>query len=249
MVKMNKIILNNIKEITTCVLCGEELKEIEPSIEANCDFCGKLGILSHSCESLHYICNECLAISAEDFIKKTCLSYEGTDPIALAVEIMNSPVINIYGPQHHFIVPAVILTCVHNTLGQHEMLAKKIEFTETIANLETPKSCSYNAGMCGAAIGTGIFLKIFLAIEPGSDDEWSLSDTLIAESMKVIAARGGTRCCKSDTYVSIEVAVNFLKEKFAIELPLSEAKCTFSVRNRTCKRENCNFYNLSFSLV
>jgi len=100
-----------------------------------------------------------------------------------------------------------------------------------------------------SSFGNWNFLKHFQWQEPGDDDEWSLSHQIVASSLKHIAESIDHRCCKRDTYLSLQAAAEFLKDKYAIDLPLSEARCTFSLRNQNLREEECNFYNLSYSLV
>ncbi len=236
-------------EKTTCILCGDELFTLPKEIEVRCDFCGKIGFASHQCGNSHYICNECFSMSPVEYVKIACLKYKGIDPNALAVEIMNTPTIRMHGPEHHFILPAVLLTCIYNLKGKADELKEKLDSLEIRTNSETPDHCEYNIGNCGAAIGSGVFLSVFLDRKIEDEDEWSLSNQLVSESIKRIAELGGPRCCKRDTYISIQTAIEFLKNKFSIELPLSDAKCTFSLRNKSCKHEDCIFYNISFSMV
>jgi hypothetical protein len=239
----------NPDELTTCILCGDELVKLEESISRNCDFCGKYSNINNRCYCDHYICDDCLNISIFEFIRKKCLNYYETDPIGLAVEIMNSPVIMIHGAEHHFIIPAVLLTCVANALDARENLPEQLEITKERILNEVPIVCNFDLGLCGAAMGTGIFLSIYNNQSAATEDEWSLSNDIVASSLKKISDNISHRCCKRDTYLSLQAAAEYLKEKYAIELTLSEARCTFSLRNMTCRREECNYYNMSFSLV
>lgn len=246
---MSELNVINTIEVSTCILCGEELLKLKESDKQRCDFCGKISQISNQCTNGHSICDDCLAMPVNDFIKQSCLKYKGTDPIELAVDIMNSPLIRMHGSEHHYIVPAVLVTTVYNLQGRQNLIADILDKIEKIVEEESPKICSYNLGNCGAAIGTGIFLKAYENIDNMNEDEWSLTNMIIARSLKKVAESGGPRCCKRDTYISIGSAVEFLQEKYNINLPLSEAKCTFSHRNKSCKREDCNYYNLNFSLV
>lgn len=239
-----------IDEIKSCILCGDNLHSLNTPVETICDYCGKRAKCSYQCDSSHYICDTCIKIPANDFIKNVCLKYNDTDPLALAVQIMNTPVIRMHGPEHHFIVPAVLLTVVYNKQKREKAEIKAIlDAAEKRALNEAPAHCSYNINQCGAAIGAGIFISMFMGQSLNTEDEWALSNQFVAFCLKRVAESGGPRCCKRDTYISLEAAVEFLKDKFAVELPFSEAKCTFSLRNTSCKHEECSYYNLSNSLV
>jgi hypothetical protein len=247
--KMAKIELKTISEDKTCILCGEKMTKLPEDLHIRCDYCGKIGTVNLQCENSHYICTVCNNIPALEFIKSECLAYKGIDPIELAVRIMNSPIIRMHGPEHHFIVPAVLLTCIHNLQKDENSLAERLEVAVLKTNIENPNVCSFAGGTCGAAIGAGIFLKIFTKIKPIDEDEWSLSNILVAECLKNVSELHLPRCCKRDTYISLQTTAAFLEERFALKLPVSEAKCTFSLRNQSCGHEQCHFYNLSNSLV
>ncbi len=246
---MELIELYKSDEAQTCILCGDELNILKEGYNTICDYCGKPSKIFNECNSKHFICNECLSIDKYEFIIDKCLNYNGIDPIKLSVDIMNSPLIKMHGTDHHFIVPAVMLTCSYNYQNKNQNLKEKLEIIKDRALKETSSYCTYKAGTCGAAFGTGVFLSVFLDRTPFSEDEWTDSNHIIADSLKNIANSPGPKCCKRDTYLSILASINFLKEKYAIELESSQPKCTFSLRNKTCGREECEFFNLANDLV
>lgn len=246
---MKKIELLNTLTNNDCILCGDAVKTLKEPINTHCDFCGKVKLTTHECESSHFLCDDCYNIPVTEYIKSTCLKYKGTDPIALAVEIMNAPVIKMHGSEHHFIVPAVLLTCINNLELQPGNLQEKLDKAEERAANETSDVCTHHLGICGAAMGTGVFLSMFLNREHVHDDAWSLSNHIIADALKRIAEHGGPRCCKRDTYFSLLSAIDYLNDHFALNLQKSEPLCTFSLRNRSCGLEQCIFYNMSNSLV
>jgi hypothetical protein len=246
---MAKIELYNSSELKTCFICGDDLHKLDAPKEIHCDFCGRTKTSSMNCDSGHYICDSCIETPITEHVKQKCLSYKGDSPIELAVMIMDSPIIKMHGPEHHFIVPAVLLTCIANKTGKQDELSEKLEIAERRAKAETPNVCNYSIGTCGAAIGTGVFLSIFMDRENQHEDAWSITNLIVAESLKLVAESDGPRCCKRDTYISLEAAIGFLHDRFAVDLPISQARCTFSMRNRTCQHEECTYYNIGFSLV
>lgn len=239
--------VNTKGESLGCLICGEEVSSLAAKEDMTCVFCEQVLPADSCCTQMHFVCDDCYKLSPFDVVKSYCNKYKGTDPIALAVQIMNTSAIKMHGPEHHFIVPAVLLTCLNNLKDIPENIDDKFELANRRAYESIP-NCTFNIGTCGAAQGAGIFLSIFNNLEPLSEDEWSLSNSIIADSLKKISETHGQRCCKRDTYLSIEASIDFLAEKYAIELPKSEAKCTFSLRNNTCAREECSFYNLGWSV-
>jgi hypothetical protein len=246
---MAAIEIYNSSENKGCLLCGAKIVKAKSILQMRCEICGGTFDSSYHCTDMHYICENCSTTPPYQFIKNTCINYKGNDPIALAVEIMNSPIIKMRGPEHHFIVPAVLLTCIHNLTGNPADLIEKLDFTENRVKNEIQTNCTWSFGNCGAAIGTGIFLSVYENLKHDSDSEWYSSNSIIAQSLKRIAESQGPRCCKRDTYISLESAAEFLLTKYNINLSLSEGKCSFSLRNNSCGREDCEFYNIGFSIA
>lgn len=246
---MAKIEIFNSADNISCILCGDRVVALKTAIETHCDFCGKIKHTTHQCESSHFLCDDCYNIPVNEMIKLKCLKYKGINPIELAIDIMNSPSVKMHGTEHHFIVPAVLLTCVNNMKEKPENIAEKLDIAEERAMAETPDVCRFHDGFCGAAIGTGVFLSMFLDREHIHDDAWSLNNQIISETLKRIKEHGGPRCCKRDTYFSLLTSIEYLNEHFAFELNQSEPKCTFSLRNKSCGLEQCIFYNMTNSLV
>ena len=240
---------HNSKDIQTCIICGDELESMDKEIETHCDYCGKMGKSNARCKSSHIICEDCLNMPVNEFIKKQCLSYKDIDPNALAVQIMNSPLIRMHGSEHHFIVPAVMLTCTYKNIKTDKDLSTLLDIAEDLAMNTISQDCQFDCDFCGAANSTRIFLDLFTQNSDNSDEILSLDKILTARCIKTIAELNLPRCCKRDTYITIQETTKFLKENFELDLPESSAKCTFSLRNKSCGREICIYYNLANSLV
>lgn len=239
---------NNIENENYCIVCGNELIHLVNSVSAVCSFCEKTFSADFACNENHYVCNDCLHLEPKEIVKIVCLRSTKTDPIDLAKEIMASPAIKMHGPEHHFITPAVLLTTVANYTNSRSGLEERIQRAEELATKFAP-NCSWHLGTCGAALGASIFLIVWNNLEPNNEASWDEGNYIVSNSLKRIAELGSPRCCKRDTYIAIEEATEYLRKKYGINLPVSEAKCDFSLRNRTCKHEDCIFFNLKYSLV
>lgn len=233
---------------SSCLICGESLIYPEGNVKLNCFVCGKEVEANEHCTSNHAVCTPCRLGSGYEVVKAFCLNSKTTDPNALAIDIMNSPLIKMHGAEHHFIVPAVLLTAVHNKTSNPANLKESLELAAEKA-MKVPTTCTFNQGTCGAAMGSGIFLEVYTGRDDMTDEKFSLPNNLTAESLQQIDKSPGPQCCKRDTYISIEEGIKFLSERFAIDLDASLAKCTFSLRNRTCGHEDCNYYNVGLSMV
>jgi hypothetical protein len=175
-------------------------------------------------------------------IEQTCLASGETDPLTLALAIMAKQPIAVNGPEHHFLVPAVLLTCCLNVQGRRDELPEKLKTARKRAKTVPGGNCG-NCGTCGAAVGTGIFISVFTGTDPFTEGEaWKNCNMMTSKSLEAIAGFGGPRCCKRDSYTALRTAAAFLKENYQIELPLHDVKCPFSGKNEECKKEACPYY-------
>jgi len=135
----------------------------------------------------------------------------------MALILMQHPAVKMHGPEHHFLVPAVLLAAYYNLKGDSTSKREKIAEAEKRAKHVLGGFCGSH-GDCGAAVGTGMALMS-------------------------IALHGGPRCCKRNTYLAIIEAARFLKENFNVQMDVSsEIQCQFSHLNKECLKEECRFY-------
>jgi hypothetical protein len=226
-----------------CLLCGADLEYFDEHRQLSCHFCGTTASGNAHCVNGHYICDGCHRGSAHDVIELACISSDARDPVVLAKTLMKHPSMNMHGPEHHFLVPAVLLATYAEIkeLPREEkaaLICKARQRSEDIKG----GFCGLH-GACGAGIGTGIFVSLITAATPLSTSERGLSNRMTAESLLKIAQTGGARCCKRDSLLAIFTAVRFLESEFAILLPAREdIRCVFSHLNQECLEQSCPFH-------
>jgi len=174
-------------------------------------------------------------------IFRACLDNPGTDPVALATRIMHHPSIKMHGPEHHFLVPAVLVSCYYNLKNDPEQKRKKLESAKKRGSIVPGGFCGSH-GTCGAAIGSGVFFSLILDSTPLKSSEWKLSNMMTARALVTIAGQGGPRCCKRDTYLAILEAIKFLKSELNETMTANAPGCEFSERNKECLKEDCSFF-------
>ena len=201
-----------------CLLCGKEILNEE------------------------VVCDECEKLSPYELTLKYCLSEKKiTNPLNLFLKIVATPNVKIHGPEHHFIIPAVLLTTYYNKMEDYN--TKELKLSEA---LERSKSvlggfCG-KWGACGAAIGTGIFYSLIDSTTPKSTNTWKDCQLLTASTLEKIANTNGPRCCKRASYIAICEAVKYIKDMKNIELDISEnIKCEYSKKNPDCQKEKCKY--------
>lgn len=228
---------------TGCLVCGDDIAYSEAETALTCFFCG-VSKKSHACCRMgHFVCDDCHNAGANDLIARYCSNADCVSPVALAMTLMKNPAVKMHGPEHHFLVPAVLLAAFHGaTNARKGTLAERIREARKRADDLKGGFCGFQ-GACGAAIGAGIFMSIVSGATPLSDRERKLSNLITAECLRAISENGGARCCKRESLRAIITAVEFVRREFGVSLPVeSPEPCIFTDMNRECIRGMCSYY-------
>ena len=225
-----------------CLVCGAELKYENNYKRMKCAICGQEYDSNVSCEHGHFVCDGCHSLPANDFIARFCIASNSKNPIEQAITLMRDPRVKMHGPEHHFLVPAVLLSAYYNVTGETDKKEEKINLAQKRAISVLGGFCGYQ-GDCGAAVGVGIFVSVMTGSNPLSTNEWRLSNLATGRSLITIAEHGGPRCCKRNSFLAILEATKFVQENFKVALPTSIViKCDFNHLNKECIKEKCPFY-------
>ncbi len=229
---------------TNCLICANPLLYKNEAQLKSCFYCRREYETNTFCQEGHFVCDICHSANANEIIKSFCLTSPESyiNPLQIANKIAKHHSIKMHGPEHHFLVPAVLLTAFYNASNQRHKLIKKIQQAEQRAKNVLGGFCGFY-GTCGAAIGTGVFISLITDSTPLSTKTWKWSNLNTANVLEKIAHAGGPRCCKRDTFIAIENTVDFINEHFDVKLPKNETQiCEFTSLNKECKRKGCKFY-------
>jgi hypothetical protein len=105
---------------TGCMVCGKPLRYLEATEKRECAYCHKVQPTNTVCTDGHFVCDRCHQLGADDAIEQYCTKTTETDPIRIAITLMQNQVVNMHGPEHHFLVPAVLLAAYCNVTGLNE---------------------------------------------------------------------------------------------------------------------------------
>ena len=226
---------------TDCFICGRPLVYDLDTVSRTCMVCGTVKDSNARCEAGHFICDACHSGDAIDLIEKFCLTYSRNDALDLARQLMQMQPVKMHGPEHHFLVPAVLLTVYYNSTHRRDELPVKLSQARNRAQKILGGFCGYY-GTCGAAVGTGLAVSLITDTTPLSADTWRLCNLATSRSLAGVAKYNGPRCCKRDTFLSLTEAIHFFEQELNLSLPHSTAPCTFSNTNRECLKSDCDFF-------
>jgi hypothetical protein len=226
---------------TGCLVCGDDLVYLAASEAMSCALCGGAGASAARCVKGHYVCDACHASPARDVIERTCAASDEQDPIALAVRLMRHPALKMHGPEHHFLVPAVLVAAYWNARGDPERRAASVKEARRRSDPVAGGFCGLQ-GACGAGIGAGTFVALVTGSTPLAAAPRGLANRMTARALDVVSRTGGARCCKRDSFLSILAAARFAKEHLGVTLPARGPACEWSDVNRECLGETCPFH-------
>ena len=221
-----------------CLICKAPLEYLNEDILMECAICKRKELSKTRCVKGHYVCNECHTRGI-DSIFGICLSETSKNPIEIINKMMNLPFCHMHGPEHHIMVGAALLTAYKNAGGD-------IDLEKTLSEMRNrgksvPGGVCGFWGACGAGVSTGMFISIISGSTPLADKPFGQSNLMTAKSLVAIGEVGGPRCCKRDSYLSIQQAIDFVKEHFGVEMEKSEIVCGFSSKNNQCIGKRCPF--------
>ncbi len=244
-----------------CCICGKPLVYVKEASLRRCVVCGKEYESNAACEDGHFVCDHCHSAGFAGlrvFLKES----KEKDPDRLFLQAVAQPGVHVHGPEHHCIVPWVLLTVYRNNGGRFadtEVFGEERGGgSDFVAELTYEKSmneaykrgsqvpggiCGF-WGTCGAAIGAGIYASILLGSAPLNGPVWPVPQKLTSAALLRIADAGGPRCCKRDARIAIEAAVEFTGELtgLRIEQKKEKAACSYSDINEQCRKSGCPYY-------
>ena len=233
-----------LKHSFNCMICGEGLEYTQEYKELRCVYCNGKFESNVTCKDGHYVCDSCHSISGLDLIDQYSKETKRTNPIEMAIELMKSSAINMHGPEHHYLVPAVLISSYYNINDDKKTKLKKLAVAKKRAKDLPGGICGFY-GNCGAAVGTGIFISIITEATPLTKESWKLANLMTGTTLISIASMGGPRCCKRNTFIAIYEAVKFTDENLGVKMYDYEnyiPRCSFKSKNKECIGLECKFF-------
>ena len=222
-----------------CGVCGKPLIYGTEEVKRICAFCGKESGTLIYCPEGHYVCDACHSRGALDVLRNVLSKTTFSDPAAILEKVMSHPSVPMHGPEHHAMVPAIIVAAVKNT--GYPVPEGAVEKALERGSKVPGGWCGFY-GACGAAIGVGIAVSVLTRATPLTGKTRSLANEATAFALGKMVD-GGPRCCKRASRKALEAAVEFLDTRMGIKLNQAGGiECQYVGRNRECIREACAYY-------
>ena len=222
-----------------CGVCNAPLTYQPEAVSLQCTTCGTTHDTNIFCPEKHYICDACHKRETVAVLREVVETSRSRDPVEMFEAVVSHPSVPMHGPEHHAIVPAVIIAAVRN--AGYSVPRKAIEQAITRGSKVPGGWCGLH-GACGAAIGAGTAMSVLTEATPltGRDRSLAMEATSLALDRMLDEH---PRCCKRAGRKALEAAIDFLRDRMGITLEAGESlPCRYPDRNKECVKTECAYY-------
>jgi len=230
-----------------CMACGKEIGYLTQEREVACHYCGGIKKTNAVCVEGHYICDACHQQDGLSAIRLFCAETKEQDMLVLLDTIRRHPAIPLHGPEHHAMVPGIILATYRNLGGA---ISREAILTGIERGSKVPGGVCGFWGNCGAAAGVGIAFSVLLAATPLTPKARQQVQEVTSRVLGEIALTKGARCCQRETVTALREAA-FLSHRL---LPISlkaeaDFVCQQFAANRECIGGQCPLWGKAASRI
>lgn len=220
-----------------CMVCGSELNYFTDAREMVCSYCGLMFPSNACCEQEHFVCDKCHKQNGLEVIKTICSGTEERDLITLLELIRSHPAIPMHGPEHHAMIPGIILACYKNSGGD---IKDEAILTGINRGADIPGGVCGFWGACGAAIGAGIAVSTIFAATPLTPSPRQTAQAFSAKILSVISKYRGGRCCQRETWLALNETARLSEEMLSVPMVAKGSLCCSQyLKNKECIRKQC----------
>ncbi len=229
-----------------CGVCGQPLVYETKEVLRRCNFCGKEFSTLIYCPEGHYICDGCHERESLDVLREVLNSTTSNSPTDILEMVMAHPSVPMHGPEHHAMVPSIIVAAARN--AGYPIPEGAVE-KALARGAKVPGGWCGFYGVCGAAIGVGTAVSVLTGATPLKGEPRALANEATAFALSRMID-GKPRCCKRASRRALEASVDFLRERIGITLDKEQKiRCSYTERNNECAREDCAYYDSGSSQI
>ncbi len=228
---------NALRQRSGCMCCGKELLYFSERWEMTCHYCGQTRLGDGCCHEGHFVCNHCHQENGLEVIRSICTTTREQDMIKLLTIIRNHSSIPMHGPEHHAMIPGILLACYRNCGGE---ISSKDILTGINRGADVPGGICGFWGACGAAIGIGIGVATIFSATPLTPGPRQLAQEFSGRILTTLAGRKAGRCCQRETYMALTETARLSSELLPLSLKAeAELHCDQYLKNKECIRAQC----------
>lgn len=211
-----------------------------------CESCGKKEAANICCSNGHYVCDECHGQGVFDLVKGYVLASDSRDPLEIAEALMNlKDQVPMLGCENAWAAAGALIAALKN---EGTLKITDTQILEVLNRTHRQAIGGYCGltGVCGIAPGIGACFSVVLGAACPKDRETSITMTVVAKIVNLIAQETGPCCCKNFVRQALTEAVALVKQILNVSLPQSLAPivCTDVERHpHGCRREKCSYFS------
>lgn len=230
----------SMKKMHNCMVCETPLVYANETHEKACHYCGVKTTTSVLCQNGHYVCDACHSKEALAVIEHICSHSTEKDMLSLFKHIREHPSIPKHGPEHHAMVPAIIVTCYKNSGGAVNANALKTALSRGASIIGG--ACGF-LGICGAASGVGIGFAVLFESSPITTASRSKAQKVTHAVLGEIAQYEAARCCHREVWTALSIASKLSETFLHVKLEAkSDVKCDQKKFNQYCYGKLCPIF-------
>ena len=228
------------KKVLNCMVCGAPLNYFTVEERHSCHYCGQESLANAICENGHFVCDQCHLEDGIAVIEHLCLSSQETKLTTILQKLRQHPAIPTHGPEHHALIPGIILSTYRNLGGQitDEQIKAGIK-----RGAKLPGGACGFMGICGAAMGVGTAFAIILNSTPMQAQARRLSQLATYTCLGKIIEHEAPRCCQRESFICLNEAAKLSTSILPTALDIGTAPvCKQFSKNPTCIKRACPLF-------
>jgi SAM-dependent methyltransferase len=224
-----------------CMACGAPIEYSPEERQVHCEYCHAGFVSTAVCAAGHFVCDACHAEDGLTLIERICRTTRETDMIGLLGQIRAHRAIPLHGPEHHALVPGIILATYRNLGGSlpDDRIPAGIRRGATVPG----GACGF-LGSCGAAVGVGIAFALILESTPLTPVARRHAQVATSAVLAKISRLEAARCCQRECYLALRKAAELSRDLLPVTLradvPLD---CEQAGTNEECIGATCPLFD------
>ncbi|PLX48910.1 MAG: radical SAM protein [Desulfobulbaceae bacterium] len=225
------------KQEQDCMVCGTTLTYNTRAVKTACHYCDQEFRANIRCPNGHFVCDQCHQKEGLAIIRRICLTSTERDLISLLRKIRSEQAIPMHGPEHHAIIPGVILAAARNSGLQ---VTNGDILTGIERGSKVPGGACGFLGGCGAATGAGIAFAVLFEATPLTPAARQKAQAATARILAKIAEIKAGRCCQRESYIALRQVAAMSEELLGTKIAAEEnLVCRQYDDNHECLRKQC----------